>query len=98
MGRDIAQRTGREVVEELLELLLRCIVRAAVLARVENDQGAMLEVVDPLLWRNGVVRAVDLSEGGYRGKAGYGVVRSRSGWTERIALNGPHRDVAEAHV
>ena len=57
--RDVADRTVREAVVERAQLGLALGRRAGAVAAVEDDDGAVLEVVDPALGQDGVARAVE---------------------------------------
>ena len=94
----MTDRAGGKVVVELLELLFRGVVRTAVLARVEDDEPAVFEVVNPALGHDLVVGPIHLPDRADRPQTGGGVVVARRGRAIRIALEGPRRNVCVAHV
>ncbi len=59
MRRDLADRAGGERIEELLELGQAVDGRAGAVGLVEDDEAAVLQVVDPLLGEDRVGRLED---------------------------------------
>src|SRR4051794_41694490 len=92
----MADVARREVTEELPQLVLGGIVTGALRARVQNDEAAVLEVVDPALGLAPVVGPVCV--GLKRTEACLVDVGTRCRRAVRVANVGARRDMGAAHV